>query len=154
VQHSSQLRVCGQADIGKGLVEASDCSAIHLVVLAVSAVHPNDCGLVAVGSRIGRRAAERLGPVRRETLDVMGVEAVAERMGDYVISQHSIMPSNGETPEPNLATCRLKDRSHAAPLWPTREIVAVAKPRVLFNSPLLCLLIAASRVKPLVHVSD
>src|SRR5580658_5841131 len=85
VQHLSQRTVVGQADVDQSLVEAGNGTAIDFGVRAVAAVHPDARGLlpIAVGIRAG--ATECLGPVRGESLDMLGVEAVAEGMPDYVI---------------------------------------------------------------------
>ena len=66
-------------------------------MLTVAAVHLDHLGFVAVGVGIYARATERLGPVCREPLYMLGMEAVAEGMGNHVVSQHSTMPGVGKT---------------------------------------------------------
>jgi hypothetical protein len=44
---------------------------------------------------------------------MLGVEAVAERMGDHVVGHHPTMPGVGKTAQAVIATRRLEDRSHA-----------------------------------------
>ena len=75
VQDLSQRTVVGWSDISQSLVEAGYRAAIHFAVLPVSAVHPDDGGLVtiAVGIRTGstgcsahkRRAARHAGDGNR-----------------------------------------------------------------------------------------
>jgi hypothetical protein len=48
-------------------------------------VHLDDGGLVTIGAGIRAGATECLGPVSRESLDMLGAEAVAERMADHLI---------------------------------------------------------------------
>jgi hypothetical protein len=66
-------------------------------VLPVAAVHLDDGGLVTIGAGIRAGAPECLGPVSGESLDMLGVEAVAERMGDHVVGHHSPVPGVGKT---------------------------------------------------------
>jgi hypothetical protein len=91
MQHLSQRIVFRESDVGQSLVEAGNRSAIHFIVLPVPAVHLDDGGLVTIGIGIRGRATECLGPVSGESLDMLGVEAVAECMGDYV-GHHPTMP--------------------------------------------------------------
>ena len=53
-------------------------------MLSVPGVHLDDGGLVTIGIGVRGRAVECLSPVSGESLDMLGVEAVAERMGDHV----------------------------------------------------------------------
>ena len=92
------------------LVEASNRTAIHFVVLPVTAVHLDDGGLVTIGAGIRARATECLGPVSGESLDVLGVEAVAERMADHVIRHHPTVPGCGKTAQAVVAC--LEDSLH------------------------------------------
>src|SRR5262247_747202 len=80
----------------QSLVEASDGAAIHLVVHPVAAVDPDDGGLVAIGLGIPAGSTECLGPIRGETLDMLGMETVAERMADYFVGHHPTMPGSGK----------------------------------------------------------
>jgi len=75
-------------------------------------VHLDDGSLVAIGVGIRARATERLGPVSRQSLDVLGVESVAERMTDHVVGHHPTMPCAGETLQSLVATCRIEDTLH------------------------------------------
>src|SRR6266566_1655513 len=95
------------------MVEAGNRAAIPFVVLSVAAVHLDDGGLVTIGVGIHAGATECLGPVSGESLDMLGVEAVAERMADHVIGHHPTMPGVGKTAQAVLATRRLKDCLHA-----------------------------------------
>jgi hypothetical protein len=44
---------------------------------------------------------------------MLGVEAVAERMGDHVVGHHPTMPGVGKTAQAVVATRRLEDSLHA-----------------------------------------
>ena len=90
VQHLSQRRVVGQCDVSQSLVEASDGAAIHLVVNPVAAVDPDDGGLVAIELGIQAGSTECLGPIRGETLDMLGMKTVAERMADYFVRDDGV----------------------------------------------------------------
>ena len=59
-------------------------------------MHLDDGGLVTIGIGIRGRAAECLGPVSGESLDMLGVEAVAERMGDHVPLDCHLMIENAD----------------------------------------------------------
>src|SRR5215471_18407993 len=83
-------------------------------MLSVPAVHLDDGGLVTIGIGIRGRATECLGPVSGESLDMLGVEAVAERMGDHLIGHHPTMPGVGKTAHAVVATRRLEDTLHSS----------------------------------------
>src|SRR3974377_2106765 len=104
VQHLSQRRVVGQSDVSQSLVEASDGAPIHLVVHPVTAVDPDDGGLVPIGLGIHAGSTECLGPIRGETLDMLGMETVAERMADYFVGHHPTMPGSGQAAQAVAAT--------------------------------------------------
>src|SRR5258708_20883614 len=103
-----QSAAVGESDIGQSLVEAGNRAAIDFIVLPVSAVHLDDGGLVTIGIGICGRATECLSPVSGESLDMLGIEAVAERMGDLVVGHHPTMPGVGKTPQAVVATGRLE----------------------------------------------
>src|SRR6202522_2275830 len=107
VQHLSQRSVVGHSDIGQSRVEAGDRAAIHFIVLSVPAVYFDDGSLVAIGVGICRRPAECLSPVSSEPLAMLGMKAVAERMGDHLIGHHPTVPGVGKTAQPVHATRRL-----------------------------------------------
>ena len=112
VQYLLQNIVVGQSDIGQSQVEADNRTTIHFIVLPIPAVHLDDGGFVttAVGIRIG--ATECLGPVSGESLDMLGVEAVAERMGHNVIGHDPLMPGGGKTAQAVVATRCFEDSLH------------------------------------------
>src|SRR6202051_3642910 len=83
-------------------------------MLSVPAVHLDDGGFVTVGIGIRGRATERLSPVSGESLNMVGVEAVAERMGDHVVGHHPAVPGVGKTAQAGDATRRLEDSLHAS----------------------------------------
>src|ERR1700674_2622866 len=96
------------------MVEAGNRAAIHFVVLSVAAVHLDDGGLVTIGVGIRGGATECLGPVSGESLDMLGVEAVAERMADHVVGHHPTMPGTGKAAQAVVATRRLANSLHAS----------------------------------------
>ena len=112
MQYLSQSIVIGQSDIGQSLVEAGDRPAIHFLVFAISAVHLDDAGLAPIAVGIRCRAAECLGPIGNEALDMLRMEAVAERMSDYLVGHHPTMPGIGKTPQALVATRCLEDSFH------------------------------------------
>src|SRR4029077_9217056 len=65
-------------------------------------------------AELGAWLTECLGPVSGEPLDMLGVEAVAERMADNVVGHHPTMPGIGKTAQAVLATRRLKDSLHGS----------------------------------------
>ena len=83
-------------------------------MFSIPAVHLDDGGLVTIGIGIRSRATERLGPVSGKSLNMLRVEAVAERMGDNLVGHHPTMPGLGKTPQAIVTTRRLEDRLHAS----------------------------------------
>jgi hypothetical protein len=65
-----------------GRHEAGHEPAVELAHVAASGVQRDEVRLVATSSGVGRRTADHLGPVRRQSLDVLRVLA---RMGERVI---------------------------------------------------------------------
>jgi hypothetical protein len=76
-------------------------------------VRLDDGGFFAVGIGIRGWSTERLSPVSCEPLDMLGVEAVAEGMGDHLVGHHATMPRVGKTAEAVASTRRLEDSLHA-----------------------------------------
>ena len=74
----------------------------------------DDGGLVTIGVGIRAGATECLGPVSGESLDMLGVEAVAERMADHVVGYHPTMPGAGKTAQAVVTTRRLENSLHAS----------------------------------------
>jgi len=114
VQHLSQCSVVGHSDICKSLVKACNRTAIHFAVLSIAAVHLDDGGLVTIGVGVYAGTTEGLGPVSGESLDMLGVEAVAERMTDHVVGQHPTMPGVGKAAQAVMATRRVENSFHAS----------------------------------------
>ena len=96
MEHASERRI-GELDVIHGAVEAFDRSMVHLLVKAVAAVHANHGGLVAVLFAVGQWTAPGLAPVRRESLCVLWVEAMTERVRDNFIFHDPFVPRTGET---------------------------------------------------------
>ena len=61
---------------------------------------------------IRSRATEYLGPISGESLDMLGVEAMAERMGHDVVGHHPLMPGVSKTAQAVVATRCLEDSLH------------------------------------------
>ena len=78
-------------------------------MLPVAAVHLDDGSLVTIGVGIRTEATECLSPVSRESLDLLGVEAVAERMADHIVGHHPTMPAAGKTAQAVHFTRCLED---------------------------------------------
>src|SRR5262249_29830092 len=93
-------------------VEADNCTVIHFIVLSVSAVHLDYGGFVTIGIGIRCRATECLSPISGESLDMLRVEAMAERMGHNVVGHHPLMPGVSKTAQAVVATRCLEDSSH------------------------------------------
>ena len=106
---------------------------IHFIVLPVPAVCLDDGGLVTIGIGIRGRAPECLSPVSGESLDMLGVEAVAERMADHIVGYHPAMPGDGKAAQAFVATRRLENRLQAS---------------MMTIVPCLCKTLAARRVQP------
>jgi hypothetical protein len=113
VEHLSQLAVVSQSRIDESLVEAGNGTVIHLVVLAIPTVHFDDRGLVTVGVRVNAGATERLRPVSGESFDMLGMEAVTERMANHFVGQHTTVPGFGKTSQATHTIRCLKDSLHA-----------------------------------------
>ena len=112
VQHLSQNTVAGESDIGESQIEAGNRPAIHFIVLPIPTVNLDDASLVTIGIGIRRRATECFGPIRGESLDMLRVEAMAERMGYDFVGHDALMPSVGKTAHAVVATRGLEENLH------------------------------------------
>src|SRR5262245_48874634 len=74
----------------------------------------HDRRLVAVAPGVGVGSAECLGPVGRESLAVLGVEAVAEGVADDLVDHHPCVPGLGQPEEALVAAGGLIDARHEA----------------------------------------
>src|SRR5947209_17971572 len=74
----------------------------------------DDRGFVTIGIGIRTRATECLGPISGESLDMLRVEAMTERMGHDVVGHHPLMPGVSKTAQAVVATRRLEDSLHVA----------------------------------------
>lgn len=97
MQNLPQSSVFGEPDIRQSLVEACNCATIHFFVLPVPAMYLDDCGLVTIGIGIGAWATENFSPVCSESLHMLWVDAVPERMTDYFVGHHAEMPGISKT---------------------------------------------------------
>jgi hypothetical protein len=97
VEHLSQSSVVAYSGVDKSLVEASNRTTIHFVVLPVAAVYLDDSGFVTIGTGVCAGAAECFRPVCSKALDMLRVEAVAEGMAYHLVRHYPMMPSLGKT---------------------------------------------------------
>jgi len=81
-------------------------------VLPVPAVHLDDGGFVTIGIGIRGRATERLGPISGESLEMLRVEAMAERMRYDVVRHHPLMPGVSQTAQAFVVARCLEDSLH------------------------------------------
>jgi hypothetical protein len=77
-------------------------------------VDPDDGGLVAIGLGIHAGSTECLGPIRGKTLDMLGMETVAEGMADYIVGHYPTMPGGGKTVQAVVSARCLEDSTHAS----------------------------------------
>ena len=84
------------------------------VVLAVATVHLDDSGLVTIGVGIYAGTTECLGPISGESLHMLRIEAVTERMADHVVGHHPMMPGFRKTAQAVHSTRRLEDSLHGS----------------------------------------
>ena len=113
VQDLSQNGVAGYSNIGQSQVETSNRSLIHLIVLSVAAVYLDYGGFVTVGIGIRSRATESLGPISGKSLDMFGVETMAERMGHDIVCHHPTMPGSSQSPHASRSADRFENSLHA-----------------------------------------
>jgi len=114
---SANLSTCRKtsllySDIGQSQVEADNRTAIHLFVLSVPAVHLDDFGFVSVEIGVRSRATECLRPISGESLDMLWVEAMAERMHHDVVGHHPLMPGISKTAQSFVSTRCLEESLH------------------------------------------
>ena len=81
-------------------------------MLAIPAVHLYHGGLVTIGIGIRGGATECLSPVSRESIDMLGMKAVAERMADNLVGHHPTVPSLGKAAQAFVTTRCLEDGLH------------------------------------------
>ena len=87
----------------QGLVETGDRPLVHLLVRAVAAVDLHDKRLGSVRIGVRGRATEGLGPVRGESLLVLRMEAVAERVADHLVGHRPGVPRLGQAKQTIIA---------------------------------------------------
>jgi hypothetical protein len=85
-----------QPNVLQSLIETSDSPAIHILVCTVATVDPHHRRFISVGLGVGGWPAEGLSPVRGESLRVLGMESVAERVTDYFVGHHAGVPRPGD----------------------------------------------------------
>src|SRR3984885_6958731 len=83
-------------------------------MLSVPTVHLDDHGLVTIEIRIQGWTAECLSPVSGESLDMLRVKTVAERMSDHVVRHHPTVPGVGKSAQALDATHRVEESLHAS----------------------------------------
>jgi len=95
------------------VVETVNRSAIHFPVLPIPAVYLDDTSFVTIGTGIRVWPAKRLRKISRQPLDMVGTEAMAERMRNHLIVHHPPMPGSSQTPHALHPTSRLEDALHS-----------------------------------------
>jgi hypothetical protein len=100
-----KLRIVERVD------EAVDKPVAEVTHVAVAGMHPENARLVTARLRVGRRPAQHLGPVRGETLDVLGMlVVVGERMIELWIRQTARVMSSRESEEGFFPAGELEQR--------------------------------------------
>ena len=82
-------------------------------MLSVSAVHFNDAGFVAIHIGIFAGAAERFRPVHGESLSMIWMKAVTERMTHHFVAQYAVMPRMRKAAHAVDSVRRFQDTLHA-----------------------------------------
>ena len=120
MKHPPEPIIAGQTGSYQRLIETGDGAPVHLLVWAVAAVHPHDGGLVADDARVTRGTAQRLGPIRSQPLDVIGMKTMAERVADHLVVHHAGMPCARQAEQRLGATGGLEHGLHDPKVpWPT-----------------------------------
>src|SRR5579871_2280476 len=78
MEHAAQHSVVCKPNIYKSLVETINRTTIHFLVLSITAMHLDDCRLIAIEIGVRAGTAKRLAPIGRKSLHMLRVEAVAE----------------------------------------------------------------------------
>ena len=65
---------------------------IHFIVFPIPTVHLDDTGFVTIAIGIRSRSAKCFSPISGESLDMLWVKAMTERMGHDLVSHHPLMP--------------------------------------------------------------
>lgn len=95
MQNPAELAGRIEPDVSDRLVKAGDGPAVHLRMLAVTAVDPHDRCLVAVATGVVGRPAQSLGPVGSQPLIVVGTEAMTERVAYDLVRHYPRVPRVG-----------------------------------------------------------
>ena len=99
----------------------------------VPAMDLDDAGLVTIGVGVYAGATECLGSASGESLHMLGVEAVAERMADHVVGHHPTMPGARKTEHAVHSTRRLEDRLHPCIMTIVLHLCKTSKTESLFE---------------------
>src|ERR1700744_5730322 len=83
-------------------------------MLAVPTMHLDHNGLITEGIGVHGRAAECLSPVSGESLDMLWMKTMAERMSDNLVRHHSTVPGVGKSAQALDATHRVEESLHAS----------------------------------------
>jgi hypothetical protein len=144
-QSSSKRGIGGQFRIIERANETIEKPFAEIAHVAVTGMHPEDAGLVAAGSRVGRRPAHHLGPVSSQTLHVLGMLVVVrKRMVQLGIRETSRMMGTRQSKKRSFPTRELKEvrthigsLAHGPPAWPCARAVALRPdgPRAAWPNP-------------------
>ncbi len=92
-------------------------------MLSVPTVHPDDGGLVTIKIGIHGRSAECLCPISGKPFSMLGVKAMAERMGYHVVSHHPMVPGVSKTAQAIDAPGRLENSFHTVMMTILRSLI-------------------------------
>ena len=146
MEHSPQITVLRESNIPKRLIEADNRAAIHFAVLPVAAMHLDDAGLVTIRLGIRVRPTQRLTPIRSESLGMLRMEAVAERMPDHLVGHYPAMPCARKTAQPVASADCLEDSLHLLRPAPLLRRTLRRNPHLVSHIRLLSLELAQGTI--------
>src|SRR6266852_5168800 len=109
-QGVSEIRVIRKFGVVSGLHEASDEARAVVVIGALSGMDLEHSGMTAMRPRIARWTAEDLSTVISQILDVLGVNAVRERMVQLRVLETALVMRRGEREKRGIAAREVIDR--------------------------------------------
>lgn len=110
VQGGAESGVVWQARIIGGLHEAADKALSKLFFCALAGVDAEHRRMTAARLRVAGRATEHFGPVARQSLHVIGMSGVRERVVQNRVLQAPLVVRSCECQERRLAARELEDR--------------------------------------------
>jgi hypothetical protein len=110
VEGGAEVRVVGKAGIVGRLHEAGDEALAQILVGSLAGVDAEHRRVTAERLREALRTSEHLGRVVGQSLDVLGLPTVGERVIQHRVVESPLMMRGGEGQEPRLAARELEDR--------------------------------------------